>query len=102
MIKDCVPKDYVDNLGIRYNSENDIILETQGSFILKNPSNAIKFYINDDNIPCNSKRVTDLLPPININDACTKGYVDGRTAQTKAIFSTCVQGSMLTIKFDLS
>ena len=26
--KDCVPKGYVDNLGIRRNSENDIILET--------------------------------------------------------------------------
>ena len=35
--KDCVPKGYVDNLGIRHNSENDIILEMQGSFILKNP-----------------------------------------------------------------
>ena len=71
--KDCVPKGYVDNLGIRRNSENDIILETQGNFIFKNPSNAIKFYINDDKIHCNSKRVTDLLPPINNNDACTKG-----------------------------
>ena len=36
---------------------------------------------------------------INNNDACTKDYVDGRITQT---ISTCVQGSMLTIKFDLS
>ena len=54
--KDCVPKGYADNLGIRRNSENDIILEMQGNFILKNPvSNGIKFYINDDKIHCNSK-----------------------------------------------
>ena len=86
--KDCVPKGYVDNLGIRRNSENDIILETLGNFILKNPSNAVKFYINDNKIHCNSKRLTDLLPPVNNNDACTKGYVDGRIIQTKAIFST--------------
>ena len=56
--KDCVPKGYVDNLGIRRNSENDIILETQCNFILKNPvSNGIKFYINDDKIHCNSKTI---------------------------------------------
>ena len=100
---DCATKKYVDNLGVRRNPENDIILETQGNFILKNPvSNGIKFYINDDKIHCNSKRLTDLLPPVNNNDASTKDYVDGRIAETKAIFSTYVQGSMLTIKFDLS
>ena len=95
--KDCVPKGYVDNLGIRRNSENDIILEMQGKFILKNPSNAIKFYINGDKIHCNSKRLTDLLPPVN--NAYTKDNVDGRITQT---ISTCVQGTILTIKFDLS
>ena len=101
--KDCVPKGYVDNLGVRRNSEGNIIIETQGNFIVKNPvSNGIKFYINDDKIHCNSKRVTDLLEPVNDNDACTKGYVDGQIAQTKAIFSTYVQGKMLTIRFDLS
>ena len=81
--KDCVSKGYVDNLGIRRNPENDIILETQGNFILKNPvSKGIKFYINDDKIHCNSKRLTDLLPPVNNNDACTKDYVDGQITQT--------------------
>ena len=81
--KDCVPKGYVDNLGIRHISENDIILETQGNFIIKNPvSNGIKLYINDDKIHCNSKRLIDLLPPVNNNDACTKDYVDGRITQT--------------------
>ena len=105
---DCATKKYVDNLGVRRNPENDIILETYGRFIVKNPqsnrtdSNVIKFYINDDKIHCNSKRLTDLLPPVNNNDASTKDYVDGRIAETKAIFSTYVQGSMLTIKFDLS
>ena len=104
--KDCVPKDYVDSL-IRRNSENDIILETSGNFIIKTPqsesadSNIIKFYVNDDKIHCNSKRVTDLLPPVNNNDACTKIYVDSQIAQAKTIFSTCVQGEMLTIRFDL-
>ena len=96
---DCATKKYVDNLGVRRNPENDIILETQGKFIVKNPqsnlpsSNILKFYIDDNKIHCNSKRLTDLTPPINDADACTKGYVDGRIAQTKAIFGTYVQGT---------
>ena len=99
--KDCATKNYVDSL-IRHNSENDIILETSGNFIIKSPQNIIKLYVNDDKIHCNSKRVTDLLPPINANDACTKWYVDAQIAQAKTIFSTCVQGEMLTIRFNLS
>ena len=97
----CASKNYVDNLGVRRNSEDDIILETSGNFIVKNPQNIIKLYVNDDKIHCNSKRVTDLLPPVNNNDACTKWYVDSQIAQAKTIFSTCVQGTMLTIRFDL-
>ena len=103
---DCVSKQYVDNLGVRHNPEND--METQGKFIVKNPqsnranSNIINFLIHKDEIHCSSKRVTNLLPPVNNNDACTKGYVDSQIVQTKAIFSNYVKGSMLTIKFDLS
>ena len=78
----CISRNYVDNLGIRCNSENNIILEMYGKFIIKNPqsdradSNIIKFYINDNKIHCNSKRLTDLLDPINAQDGCTKGYMD--------------------------
>ena len=32
---DCATKKYVDNLGVRRNSENDIIMETLGKFIIK-------------------------------------------------------------------
>ena len=47
---------------------------------------------------------------MNINDACTECYVDGQIAQTKTtlqtetkhLISTCVQGKMLTIRFDLT
>ena len=90
---DCATKKYIDNLGVRRNSENDIILETQGKFIIKNPqsnpadSNVIKFYIGQDEIRCGSKRVTDLLSPINDNDACTKAYVDGYINATKRILN---------------
>ena len=82
----CVSRKYVDNLGISRNSENDIILETYDKFIIKNPqsgradSNVIKFLVDEAEIHCNSKRVTNLLWPINDNDACTKGYTDGYTA----------------------
>lgn len=77
----CASKNYVNSL-IHRNADNDIILETNGNFIIKNPqsnradSNVIKFYVNDDKIHCNSKRVTDLLPPVNDNDAVTKQYID--------------------------
>ena len=90
--KDCVPRKYVDNLGIRRNPENDIILEMQGKFIVKNPqsnradSNVINFLIDEDEIHCSSKRVTNLLPPVNNNDACTKGYVDGYINAVKKDF----------------
>ena len=64
---DCATKKYVNSLGVRCNFQNDIILETYGKFIIKNPqsdsADVIKFYINDDKIHCNSKRVTDLFRP---------------------------------------
>ena len=100
---DCVSRKYVDNLGVRRNPENDIILNTQGKFIIKNPqsdradSNVIKFYINEDEIHCNSKRVTNLLPPINDNDACTKAYVDNYISAMKRILNE----SLVRIKFKL-
>ena len=91
-------------------------LQNAGRFIIKNPqsnhadSNVIKFYINDNKIHYYSKRVTDLMDPINAQDGCTKGYMDGQIAQTKImlqsetnhLFSTCVQGKMLVIRFDLT
>ena len=78
-----------DKMSSLYTLQNDIILETQGKFIIKSPqsnradSSIIKLYINEDKVHCNSTRVTDLLSPINNNNAYTKGYVDGPIAQTK-------------------
>ena len=96
----CFSRKYVDNLEINHNSETDIILETYGKFIIKNPqsdradSNIIKFYINDDKINCNSKRLTNLLNSINAQDACTKSYTDDHINATKRILNkslTCVK-----------
>ena len=50
------------------------------------------------------------MDPINSHGACTKVYTDKQIAhskttlqtETKHLFSTCVQGKMLTIRFDLT
>ena len=34
---DCVSRKYINNLGVYRNSDNDVILETQGKFMVKNP-----------------------------------------------------------------
>ena len=47
----------------------------------------MKFLIDEDEIHCSSKRVTNLSSPIKDNDACTKGYVDGYINASERILS---------------
>ena len=43
---------------------DDIVLETDDKFIIKNNSNnTLKFYIDEDKIHCNSKRLVSVLDP---------------------------------------
>ena len=47
-----------------YQHSDDIVLETDDKFIIKNNSNnTLKFYIDEDKIHCNSKRLVSVLDP---------------------------------------
>ena len=47
-----------------YQNSDDIVFETDDKFIIKNNSNnTLKFYIDEDKIHCNSKRLVSVLDP---------------------------------------
>ena len=53
-----------------YQNSDDLVFETDDKFIVKNNSNnTLKFYIDEDKIHCNSKRLVRVLDPIDENDA---------------------------------
>ena len=60
-----------------YQNSDDLVFETDDKFIVKNNSNnTLKFYIDNDKIHCNSKRLVSVLDPTDENDAVNKKYVD--------------------------
>ena len=62
-----------------YESSDNLVLETDNKLIIKNNrNNTLKFYIDDEKIHCNSKRLVAVSDPVNNNDASTKGYVDSK------------------------
>ena len=64
-----------------YQNSDDIVFETDDKFIVKNNSNnTLKFYIDEDKIHCNSKRLVSVLDPTDKNDAVNKKYIDKRIA----------------------
>ena len=51
----------------------DLVLETDDKFIVKNNSNnTLKFYIGNDRIHCNSKRLVGISDPTENNDVANK------------------------------
>ena len=67
-----------------YQNSDDLVLETDDKFIVKNNSNnTLKFYIGNDRIHCNSKRLVGVSDPIENNDAANKKYVDEQKTQRK-------------------
>ena len=64
-------------------NSDDIVFETDDKFIVKNNSNnTLKFYIDNDKIHCNSKRLVSVLHPTDENNAANKKYVDSKLAST--------------------
>ena len=87
---------------IRRNSKNDIISETYGKFIIKNPqsnrtdSNVTKVFIGKDEIRCELKRLTNLPQPTDENDACTKSYVDSKIRSINSPYVTIYPLRLIT------
>ena len=47
-----------------YQNSDDLVFETDDKFIVKNNiNNTLKFYIDNDKIHCNSKRLVSVLDP---------------------------------------
>ena len=59
-----------------------MVFETDDKFIVKNNSdNTLKFYIDNNKIHCNSKRLVGFSDPTENNDAANKTYVDEQKIQ---------------------
>ena len=83
-----------------YQHSDDIVLETDDKFIIKNNSNnTLKFYIDEDKIHCNSKRLVSVLDPTDEYDAVNKKYVDRRMSETASAVAN--QSSQKTITSNL-
>ena len=64
-----------------YQKSNDLVFETDDKFIVKNNSNnTLKFYIGNDKIHCNSKRLVG-VSDLTENNAANKKYVDEQKTQ---------------------
>ena len=80
-----------------YKNSNDLGFETDDKFIVKNSNNTLKFYIGNDRIHYNSKRLVGVSEPTDGHDGASKAYVDRMINEQKNTATSNVEMKLMRL-----